>query len=132
MESQQLQEKEDARKSQARREQLSLQHKNKIISPETRAKISASNKGKTLPPEQIEKIRLANTGKTRTPEQRENISKGIKASTKPRQEMTEESRKARSEKLKGRVFSQETKDKMAASAERRWRLKRAEQMSPKN
>lgn len=114
----------------------------KKLSEETRKKISESNKGRVVTDETRMKIRIANTGKhhteetrlklsvankNRSQEYRDKLSANLKASGKERSAkrlatmkerypngitQSEESNRKRSEALKGKPKSEETKQKM--------------------
>lgn len=92
------------------------------VSLSTRQKMSLSRKGKKHSPEHIKAVALANTGKKRTPEQLERMrksgafftkgqvpwNKGMKGSNSH----TQESKKAISDKLKGRKLPSEHIEKI--------------------
>lgn len=80
-------------------------------SDERKAAMSAMMTGRKMPREAVEKTRLAQTGKHVSAQTRINMAEAAKN----RPTTTEETRKKLSEAGKGRVFSEETKAKIAAA-----------------
>lgn len=127
---------------------MSVKHKGKIVSAETRKKISdarkgmpSPNKGKAMSKEQKQKMRdtIAINGRIISPdtvkkilesrkdykhseETKKKISESNKGKTRP--PCSEEQKKVVSEKLKGRIISAETKQKMADARKAYWDAKR--------
>jgi len=127
--------------------QMSVKHKGKTVSKETRRKMSESRKGKTSPnkgklmsDKQKQKLSKAHTGKIvaqstvdkilesrkgykHSEETKKKIAEGNKGKIMPPK--TAAQKKVVSEKLKGRVMSEETKRKMSDSRKAYWDAKRA-------
>ena len=121
-------------------------HKGKIVSEETRKKMSESrkkhagpNKGKSMSEEQKQKLSKAHTGKIiaqstvdkilesrkgykHSEETKQKIANGNKGKILPKR--TDEQKKIVSEKLKGRVLSAETKERMSEARKAYWASKR--------
>lgn len=90
-------------------------------SAETIAKMRAGNLGKVIPPDQREKMRLAKVGTKQSPEHIANKAashRGKKRSAEARARMSA-GQKGNKNAL-GRIISEETRAKMAASARARW------------
>ena len=122
-------------------------HKGKTVSEETRKKISAArkgqlspNKGRSMSEEQKQKLSKAHTGKIVARSTVDKIlesRKGYKHSEDTKRKIsagqvgkimpakTEEQKRVVSEKLKGRIFSEETKRKMSEFRKAYWNAKRA-------
>lgn len=118
-------------------ELMSVKHKGKTVSEETRKKISESRKGKPSPNKgkpmsdvQKQKLSIAKKGKHQSPEviarqvesrkgythseeTKRKIAEGNKGKIMPKK--TGEQKKIVSEKLKGRIMSTETKEKNVGS-----------------
>jgi len=91
--------------------------KGKILSSEHRANISKGNLGRISSPETIEKRRIANIGKTRTLAQKERMS--IAQKNRDPVEFSDQQKKEISKKisagLKGKIKSEEHKQKLSDS-----------------
>jgi len=127
--------------------QMSIKHKGKVVSEETRKKMSESrkkhagpNKGKPMSEEQKQKLSKAHTGKVvaqstinkilesrkgykHSEETKKKISAGQLGKLMPAK--TAEQKRTVSEKLKGRVMSEETKRKMSEARKEYWNSRRA-------
>jgi hypothetical protein len=126
---------------------MSARHKGKIVSTETRQKMSESrkchsgpNKGKTMSTEQKLKLSKAHKGKVVAQSTVDKIlesRKGYKHSEETKQKIsksqigkimpakTDAQKKDMSEKMKGRIMSDETKQRMSAARKAYWDAKRA-------
>lgn len=128
---------------------MSIKHKGKTVSEETRKKMSESRKkhsgpnkgilmkesqkqkmrntiavnGRIISPETVKKIVETRKGYKHSEETKKKIAEGNKGKVMPSK--TETQKKAVSEKLKGRVFSEDTKKKMAEARKAYWNAKRA-------
>jgi hypothetical protein len=128
---------------------MSIKHKGKIVSNDTRKKMSESRKkhsgpnkgvpmkesqkrkmrdtiavnGRIISPETVKKIVETRKGYKHSEETKQKISEGNKGKVMPSK--TDTQKKAVSEKLKGRVVSIETKHTMANARKEFWNAKRA-------
>jgi len=126
---------------------MSIRHAGKIVSAETRQKMSAArkgkpspNKGKSMSDKQklklseshkgkvvaqstVDKILESRKGYKHSEETKQKISKGNKGKSMPAK--TDAQKKDMSNKMKGRVMSNETKQRMSAARKAYWDSKRA-------
>lgn len=110
-----------------RTEHLSLHHKGKKFSEETRCKISKANKGKKNSDEARRKMSEALKGRKFSEEHKRKISETSMGNQRwLGRHHTEESKRKTSEALKGRQFSEETRRKMSEAAKKRCDRKRME------
>lgn len=114
----------------------SQRNKGKLASPETRKKMSAARKGKKKPVGFGEKISKALKGKPKPPmadSVKEQISNKLKGRTSHRRgkigeyKHTEEAKQKIAESNRRRVYSQETKDRIAAGVRAAIERKRSAQ-----
>lgn len=98
-------------------------NKGKVMSAEQKQKLSDAKKGTRQSPEVIARQVASRAGYTHTEETKKKIGNGNRGKTMPAR--SESQKKAVSEKLKGRVVSEETKQKMAAARKQYWASRKA-------
>jgi len=99
--------------SEEHRKNMSDSQKGRVFSEEQKLKISESLKGKPA----------KNKGTTHTAETKKKISDGLKNSAKPRLKHSEETKKKMSDAHKGKIVSQEIKDKISKTLKEKVKIK---------